>query len=271
MGLRLRQLCAWSGVITLIFMFIGMIAADWLPVPPPDMTAEQVAAMYRERLAGIRFFSIMNMTAAGWSMMWIAAISSQLRRAESHRGRVWTYLQLTAGCCSSFLFLVQGLTWTVAAFRPDRDPEITQAFHDMAFVWFLMPFVFATVGSFAICCCILEDSAARPAYPRWVGRANLWSSVAFPPAMCLTYVKTGPFAWSGLFPFWIPLVDYCIWSVVMSLMTARAIRRQFDELGAPPDGVRAGTGPGEPTDVSTSHDRSRDRDCVPATTASAAT
>jgi hypothetical protein len=208
-------------------MFIGLIAADWLPVPSPDMTAVQVADMYRRHLTGIRFFSIMNMIAAGWSMMWISAISSQLKRAESNRGRLWTYLQLTAGCCGSFLFLVQGLTWTVAAFRPDRDPEITQALNDMAFVWFLMPFVFATVGSFAIGCCILEDHRSRPVFPRWVGWANIWFSVAFPPAMCLTYFKTGPFAWSGMFPFWIPLVDYCLWSLVMSASTARAIREQF--------------------------------------------
>jgi hypothetical protein len=81
MGLWLRQVCAWSGVITLVFMFIGLIAADWLPVPSPDMTAVQVADMYRRHLTGIRFFSIMNMIAAGWSMMWISAISSQLKRA----------------------------------------------------------------------------------------------------------------------------------------------------------------------------------------------
>jgi hypothetical protein len=50
-------------------------------------------------------------------------------------------------------------------------------------------------------------------------------------AMFTTYAKTGPFAWSGLFPWWIPVVDYTIWSVVMSWATARAGNQQHAEEG----------------------------------------
>lgn len=229
MNRHLRALCAWSGVITLAFMFLGMIVAGWLPVPSPDMSAAEVVAMYEEKQDRIRFFSMMNLISAGWSCMWVAAISSQLRRIESGRSPMWTYLQLGAGVCSSFLFCVQAITWTVAAYRPGRNPEITQAFHDMAFLWFLMPFVFATVGCFAIACCVLEDRSRDPIYPRWVGYANLFFALGFPMAMFTTYAKTGPLAWNGLFPWWIPVVDYTLWSIVMCWATHRASNRQWAE------------------------------------------
>jgi hypothetical protein len=231
MNKYLRGLCAWGGVITLVFMFAGMLVAGWLPVPSPDMTADQVVDMYMHKHNQIRFFSMMNLIAAGWSCLWIAAISSQLRRIESGRSPMWTYLQLAAGTCSSFLFCVQALMWTVAAFRPERHPEITQAFNDSAFLWFLMPFVFATVGCVAIGACILEDRSRRPVYPRWLGYANLYFAFGFPMAMFTTYAHTGPFAWDGIFPWWIPVVDYTIWSVVMSWATHRASNQQHAEEG----------------------------------------
>jgi hypothetical protein len=232
MNKHLRALCAWGGVITLAFMFAGMIVADWLPVPSPNMSATQVTQMYVEKRDQIRFFSMMNLIAAGWSCMWVAAISSQLRRIESGRSPMWTYLQLAAGVGSSLLFCVQALTWTVAAFRPERSPEITQALNDMAFLWFLMPFVFATVGCLAIGCCILEDKSHVPVYPRWVGYANLFFGMGFPMAMFTTYAKTGPLAWNGLFPWWIPVVDYTLWSILMSWSTHRASNQQYDDEGS---------------------------------------
>ena len=226
-----RLLCAWSGVITLLFMFLGLIVAGWLPVPSPHMTAAQVTIMYVHKADRIRFFGVMNLVAAGWSVMWVAAISAQLRRIESGRSPMWTYLQLGAGVCSSFLFACQALPWTVAAFRPERAPQITQALHDMGFLWFLMPVPFVIAGMFAIAACILEDKSRTPVYPRWVAYLNLWLILIWPVAIWTTYAKTGPLAWNGLFVWWIPVVDYTIWSIVMCWATARAINHQHAEEG----------------------------------------
>jgi hypothetical protein len=173
----------------------------------------------------------MNLIAAGWSMLWFAAISAQLRRIESGRSPMWTYLQLGAGVASSFLFCVQAITRTVAAYRPERSPDVTRAFNDMAFLWFLVPFVFATVGCLAIACSILEDRSTDPVYPRWVGFANLYFAFGFPMAMFTTYAKTGPFARDGLFPWWIPVIDYTAWSIVRCWATHRASNRQHAEEG----------------------------------------
>jgi uncharacterized protein (DUF983 family) len=46
-----------------------------------------------------------------------------------------------------------------------------------------------------------------------------------PGVMCLLF-KTGPFAWNGLFVFWIPLAVFGSWFVVMSLLLLRAIKNQ---------------------------------------------
>lgn len=231
MSKYMRLLCAWSGLITLAFMFLGLVVAGWLPVPSPDMSKAEVVEMYLAKTDKIRFFAVMNLVAAGWSVMWVAAISSQLRRIESGRSPMWTYMQLAAGTCGSFLFACQALPWTVAAFRPERAPEITQMLNDMGFLWFLMPVPFVIAGMFAIAACILEDKSREPVYPRWVAYLNLWLILIWPVAVWTTYAKTGPLAWDGLFVWWIPVVDYTIWSAVMSWATARAMTRQHTEEG----------------------------------------
>jgi hypothetical protein len=58
-------------------------------------------------------------------------------------------------------------------------------------------------------------------------------------AMFTTYAKTGPFAWSGLFPWWIPVVDYTLWSVLMSWGHTPRVTRCHRRRWPAPDQARA--------------------------------
>jgi hypothetical protein len=42
--------------------------------------------------------------------------------------------------------------------------------------------------------------------------------------------RTGPFAWNGLFVFWIPLSIFCAWIIVASTLMLKAIGRQSRAL-----------------------------------------
>ncbi|MGE3297731.1 MAG: hypothetical protein AB7I68_10315 [Porticoccaceae bacterium] len=47
----------------------------------------------------------------------------------------------------------------------------------------------------------------------------------FVPGGLLTFFKTGPFAWDGLFVFWVPLVVFLLWYGAMFVLLRQAIAK----------------------------------------------
>ena len=65
-----------------------------------------------------------------------------------------------------------------------------------------------------------------PIFPRWLAFYNLWSALLMAPGSLIPFFKTGPFAWDGLFAFWLPATVFGIWFVVMQVMVLKAIRAE---------------------------------------------
>ena len=59
---------------------------------------------------------------------------------------------------------------------------------------------------------------------------TLWVGALFVPGGLLTFFKHGPFAWNGLFAFWIPLLTFFAWYLLMFVFLRKAI---IDEARAP--------------------------------------
>jgi hypothetical protein len=113
--------------------------------------------------------------------------------------------------------------WLVTAFRPDRNPELTQAFNDSAWLQFVgaaslcVPlFVCPTIVAFA-------DRSATPLYPRYIGWVTvLVTFSAVPCSQFAFYFHTGPGAWNGIISFWIPFVDIAAWFFMMAFVMIKA-------------------------------------------------
>ena len=58
-------------------------------------------------------------------------------------------------------------------------------------------------------------------FPRWVGYLNLWVAFAFVPDILAYFFFSGPFAWNGIFVFWLALTAYVVFLVTMSVVTRR--------------------------------------------------
>jgi hypothetical protein len=63
-------------------------------------------------------------------------------------------------------------------------------------------------------------------FPRWVGYFNVWCAALLLPAVLIPFFKTGPFAWHGIFEFWLAAAIFFGWVVVMTAVTLAAIGRQ---------------------------------------------
>lgn len=226
MNTRSQLMCAWSGVLfTMVFMVGFWLIAEFVPPPSPTLTGTEIAAMYQQNTWQIRLGLLMMMACSGFISPFVAAISIQMKRMEGSPS-ILTYTQLSSGTVGVLFLILPCLIWTVAAFRPERDIELILLLNDLGWIVFLMPFTSFVVQNFAIGFAILGDRNAVPAFPRWMGFFTLWTGVLFIPGALITFFKTGPFAWDGLFAFWIPLVIFFVWYLVMFVYLRQAIIRQ---------------------------------------------
>jgi hypothetical protein len=156
-----------------------------------------------------------------------AAISSQLRRMEGNTP-ILTYAQLAGGLGGLVNFLIPMLLLLLAAFRPERSPEITQTLHDLA--WMTMVIVLNTncVQYFAIARAVIKDSDRNPdpIFPRWIVYVNYITGLSFFIDVLVAFYKSGPFAWNGLLCLYVPAVIWIVWIFSMTHVLTKAIRRQ---------------------------------------------
>jgi hypothetical protein len=196
----------------------------------PTMSAEDVAAFYRdpENLARIRYSMILfNWFGVGLVPM-LVLIVLQVRRM-AHRTPILSYALL--GCASGgpTLFLVANLFWLLAAFRPERDPQLTQLFNDLAWVTFTSQVGFLIGQSLFIALAIYLDRQPRPVFKTWVAHFNLGVAAALAPASFTALALAGVMAWDGLLSFWIRNAAIALWIVVMGVVLGQTIHRQRRE------------------------------------------
>jgi hypothetical protein len=132
--------------------------------------------------------------------------------------------------------LVPALLVAVTAFRPDRSPDATLLLNDMSWIMLVMPWTPFMAQYFAFAFAILADPRPQPLFPRWLGYFNIWAELMFTPAIVLPFFKSGPFAWNGLFVFWIPATVFVALFVVNTIWLVKAINSEARETpgaGAP--------------------------------------
>jgi hypothetical protein len=196
----------------------------------PTMSAAEVAAFYRdpENLPRIRYGMIVfNWFAVGLIPI-LALIVLQIRRM-AHRTPIFSYATLACAAGGPTIFLMANLFWLLAAFRPERDPELTVLLNDLAWVTFSSQVGFLIAQSVILALAIYLDRQERPVFRPWVAHFNLAVAALLIPAAFVGAAMTGPIAWDGLLTFWVRNVAIGLWIVVMGVVLARAIGRQRRE------------------------------------------
>ncbi len=218
--------CAWCAIAFAALFTIGLWPlAGFLPPMSPNLTADEIAAIYQGNTLPIRVGALLMMLSAGFMCPFVAVVATQMKRIEGSPS-ILTYAQISGGSVSVVVFIVATVCWTAAAFRPERSPELIQLLNDVGWIFLLMTFATFVVQDFAVGFTILGDKSSDPTFPRWLGFYNLWVGVLFIPGGLLTFFKTGPFAWNGLFVWWIPFLVFFSWYIVMFVMLRGAIIKQ---------------------------------------------
>jgi hypothetical protein len=221
----------WTLPAALILWIVSfLLFPGFNPPMSPTMPAEQVAAFYRDpgHIAQIRSSMILFNWFGVCLVPILALIVLQIRRM-AHRTPIFSYAMLGCAAGGPTLFLVADVCWLLAAFRPERSPELTQLLNDLAWITFtiLVPFFIGQCVILALA--IYFDDPSRPVFNRWVAYFNLLVAAALVPAAFVGVSLTGPLAWDGLLSFWVKNVAIALWIIVMGVVLGRAVYRERAE------------------------------------------
>lgn len=236
MDLKYQLIGAWFGplfVITFV-LFWGVIGQN-LPNPSPDLSAEALAARYMAHLGSIRLGFIVSLIVVVFYMPWTTALSAMMAQIEG-RGRTLTYLQLIGGALTVMVVSFSAMFWVAAAFRPERDPQITQMLTDVGWLCIDLQYACTTLQMVAAALVGLADKRDKPLFPRWVCWLTIWCGVSFIPASLTGVLKTGPFAWDGFFSYYFPYFCWLCWFSVASVCMIRDVHRRMAEAKHRPVG-----------------------------------
>jgi hypothetical protein len=228
---RILALCALAGPATVLIALTGWLVAGVLPIPlGSDSSTQEVVDFYGQT----RVLAGMSIASVGICLVFplIAVIGVHMVRMEG-RTPILTFLQLITGAATGVLLLLPMLLMAVIGFRPDRNPELTVTLNDIAWLMFLTPIAPFIIQNVAIGVAILNDK--QQTLPRWVGYVNFWVAFSFLPDPLAFFFHSGPFAWRGIFIFWLALATYSIFLIVMGVMLHKAVKESvaLDEPAIP--------------------------------------
>jgi hypothetical protein len=224
-------LLLWTlAAVGIVWLSAFLLFPGFVQPMSPTLSAEQVAAFYRdpENLPRIRYSMILfNWFAVGLIPI-LALIALQIRRM-AHRTPIFSYAIIACAAGGPTIFLMANLFWLLAAFRPERDPQLTLLLNDLAWVTFSSQVGFLIAQSVILALAIYLDRQLRPIFQPWVAHFNLLVAALLIPAAFVGVAMTGPIAWDGWLTFWVRNVAIGLWIVVMGVVLARAIGRQRAE------------------------------------------
>lgn len=215
-SLRWQSLCAWFGpafLVTFVF-FWGWVGHN-LPPAGPGINAIQIAAYYAQNSVSIRIGFVASVVLMTFYMPWSAVVSARLSRIEKGVP-VLSYLQLIGGALTVMVVSMSATFWIAAAFRPERNPEITQMLHDMGWLTIDQLYACTTFQMVAAAEVGLYDKSARPLFPKWACWYAIWAGFTFLPASLTAFMKSGAFAWNGVMSYYFPYFAWLSWFALFS-------------------------------------------------------
>ena len=224
-----EMILVWTlPAVVLVWASAFVLFPGFGPPMSPTMSAEEVASFYRDpgNLSRIRFRMILfNWFCVG--LIPILALIVQQMGRMAHRTPIFSYGIIACAAGGPTIFLLANLFWLLAAFRPERSPELTLLFNDLAWVTFSSQTGFLIGQSVILAVAILLDRQPEPVFGRWVAYFNFAVAMALMPASFVGLaVDGGPLAWDGFLTFWLKNVAIGLWIGVMGVVLGRNVHRQ---------------------------------------------
>ena len=209
----------------LALLFLGFWPlAHFLPGHDPSASATTIASIYRANTLGLRVGAVCMLFGTGLYLPFIVTVSAFIQRME--RGSTFlSQLQLTGGTAAAIFLFLPAMFWGVTAFRPERAPDLTLLLNDTSWLLFITPVPPFLLQTLPLAAVILL-STEQPLLPRWFAFLTILEDLILLPAMLAYFFHSGPFAWNGLFPYWLAIFGYGGWLVLAAILMVRVINKE---------------------------------------------
>lgn len=230
-NIKAQWVSLWTGpVVGVVLLAAALAFPGFWPPMSPTMSADQVAAFYTEHTAWIRLSQVTFNLCGIMVLPFLIVIVVQMKRMKN-QSHVFAYCYLTAVVSGATIFALSNIFFLVAAFRPERNPELIMLLNDLAWIVFIAPVGMVVSQFVLLALAVYFDDPRDPVFPRWVGHYSLATAAAMVPAAAAAVVKTGPLAWDGLVSFWLRNGAFALFVVVMFFVLRTAILRQAVDDG----------------------------------------
>jgi hypothetical protein len=239
-NIQTQLISLWCVPVFGAILLVAFLAfPGFFPPMSPDLPADQVAAFYRDNAGMIRF-SMITFNICGMMLLPLFMVIVVQMKRMSTQSHVFAYCYLTAAVSGATLFALADIFYLVAAFRPERNPELLVLLNDMAWIIFIAPVGALVAMNLFLAAAIYFDNGPNPVFPRWVGHYALFTALAMAPAVGAAIFRTGPLAWDGVVSFWLRNGAFGVFVLVMFVVLRAVLHRQAVEEGV--TGLRSRTG-----------------------------
>lgn len=226
MNTKGQRILLWTAPPAMaLFALAFLLFPVFAPPLSPTMTPDQVAAFFRDNNTGILGVVILCNLIAGSLVPIFAVTAVQISRTATSSS-VFTYAYIICVGVGTTAFILADYCWGVAAFRPDRDPQLISLLNDMAWFFFIAPVGTIVVQNLCLAASIYLDERPEPIFPRWVAHFNVATAVLLVPGAFSVLVKSGPLAWDGSVSFTLRVAVLAGYLAVMFPMLLHVVNRQ---------------------------------------------
>lgn len=229
MNTRGQRILLWTTPPAAALLLLGYVLFPvfWPPLSP-TLSPEEVATFFRDNNTGILGVVILCNLIAGALVPLFAVTAVQISRIGTSSS-VFTYAYIICVGIGTTAFILADYCWGVAAFRPDRDPQLISLLNDMAWFFFIAPVGTIIVQNLCLAVSIYLDARPDPIFPRWMAHFSVVIAVLLIPSAFSVLYKSGPLAWNGAVSFTLRLIVLGTFIVVTFLVLLRVVNRQGAE------------------------------------------
>jgi hypothetical protein len=226
MNTRGQRILLWTAPpAAALFLLAYLVFPVFWPPLSPTLSPEEVAAFFRDNTTGILGVVILCNLIAGALVPLFAVAAVQISRVATSSS-VFTYAYIICVGIGITAFILADYCWGMAAFRPDRDPQLISLLNDMAWFFFIAPVGTIIVQNLCLALSVYLDENPDPIFPRWFAHFNIAVAALLIPSAFTILYKSGPLAWNGAVSFVLRLIVFAVYIVVMFLVLLRTVNRQ---------------------------------------------